>query len=143
MSVIDQSNSSIALQTDTFKEYVTLIQPSSLLISSASGYIVPALPSTTTIALVQEAKTVVSGVPGPRGPEGISEENKVYAKRIDFINDAELYRGEAPVGSLESDSTWRIRKITIAADSDVTVAWAEGSAEFNKIWQDRLSYQYI
>lgn len=67
---------------------------------------------------------------------------QVYSKRIDFISDNELYRGEAAVGSSESDPVWRIRKITISPTSDITEIWAEGVSSFSKIWNNRLVYNY-
>ena len=66
----------------------------------------------------------------------------VYSKRIDFVNDSVLYRGEASVGTLESAAAWRIRKIVLALDGDVTETWASGTALFDKIWSDRATYNY-
>lgn len=80
---------------------------------------------------------------GTQGPAGITEEDMVFAKRVDFIGTDVLYRGEAEVGTLDGANLWRIRKIDIAAvDGDVTETWAEGVASFNKVWDDRLSYTY-
>lgn len=76
------------------------------------------------------------------GSSGTSEEEAVYAKRIDFISDSVLYRGEAAVGSSESSAVWRIRKITIANDNDISETWADGTANFSKVWADRLTYTY-
>lgn len=76
------------------------------------------------------------------GSNGTSEEDQVYSKRIDFISDSVLYKGEAAVGSSESSSVWRIRKITIAGDNDISETWADGVATFNKVWTDRLTYTY-
>lgn len=84
------------------------------------------------------------GLQGPPGPPGTvtTEEAIVYSKRIDFINDNLLYRGEAEVGSSEASALWRIRKITIGIDGDIVETWASGSADFNKIWADRATYTY-
>lgn len=71
------------------------------------------------------------------------DEEMPYAKRIDFITDNELYRAEAAVGTLDSSPAWRIRKIVIGADNDVTETWASGSALYDKIWDSRSSYTYI
>lgn len=72
----------------------------------------------------------------------IGEEDMVYSKRIDFVTDDELYRGEAPVGSSEADSVWRIRKVVIGSDGDVWETWAGGTALFDKTWNLRTSYVY-
>lgn len=71
------------------------------------------------------------------------EESMVYSKRIDFVSEGELYRGEAVPGTPESASLWRIRKVLLASDDDVTETWAEGTAAFDKIWNNRSSYNYI
>lgn len=71
-----------------------------------------------------------------------SEEDQVYSKRIDFISDSVLYKGEAAVGSSESSSVWRIRKITIAGDNDISETWANGTANTVHIWANRLTYTY-
>ena len=70
------------------------------------------------------------------------EEDMVYSKRIDFVSDAELYRGEAAVGSTETAASWRIRKIVLAGDGDVTETWASGTANFDKQWSLRATYTY-
>lgn len=88
----------------------------------------------------KEIETVIST--GERGPPGLSEEEMVYAKRTDFVGDDIVYRGEAPVGTLNSAAAWRIRKITIASDSDIIEEWADGSPLFTNIWNNRLSLFY-
>lgn len=75
--------------------------------------------------------------------EQVPEEEQVYAKRVDFVSDLLIYRGEAPVGSLESSSVWRIRRITLGLDDDVTEEWADGDANFDNVWDNRGSLTYI
>lgn len=65
-----------------------------------------------------------------------------YSKRADFISDSVFYRGEAAPGASESASVWRIARVTIGADGDVTELWAGGSSEFDKAWEDRASLSY-
>jgi hypothetical protein len=92
----------------------------------------------------EEVKFEVQGIilQGPEGPPGVSEDEAVYAKRVDFITDNLLYRGEAVVGADPADPVWRIRRITIAGDNDVTEEWAGGTALFDKIWDNRASLIY-
>lgn len=82
------------------------------------------------------------GEPGKDGRDGISEEDMTYSKRTDFINDYLLYRGEAPVGTLNTTALWRIRRITIGFDGDVTEEWANGNASFMNAWTDRTTLEY-
>ena len=108
--------------------------------------------------IVQEQQTkeavIVGGVQGPPGPQGLqgvqglpgitapAEEEMTYSKRIDFISDNVLYRGEAAVGSSEASLSWRIRKVVIEQDGDVSETWAAGTAAFDKTWNLRASYNY-
>jgi len=65
------------------------------------------------------------------------------ATRVDFITDNLLYRGEAPAGTADAASGWRIRKITIGAvDGDVIETWADGNSNYDNVWDNRLSYTY-
>ena len=80
--------------------------------------------------------------PGPAGPPGASEDEMMYAKRVDMVSDNLLYRGEAAVGSTTSAAAWRVRRITIGVDGDVTEEWAGGTANFDKTWDGRLGYTY-
>ena len=99
-----------------------------------------------------EATVVVSeigpqGPAGPTGPTGApgapAEDDLVFSKRVDFVSDALLYRGEADPGSAESASVWRVRQITFAAsDDDVAETWAGGTADFDKVWIDRAGFVY-
>jgi len=65
-----------------------------------------------------------------------------YSKRTDFVGEDVIYRGEAAVGSPESGAVWRIRKILLASDGDVTETWADGTAAFDKTWTNRATYTY-
>jgi hypothetical protein len=71
-----------------------------------------------------------------------TDEEMPYAKRIDFISDSILYKAEAAVGSDETSPVWRIRKVIIGSDNDVTEVWASGTSEYDKRWSDRLVYSY-
>lgn len=86
--------------------------------------------------------TVGLGATGPQGEPGIAEEDIVYAKQTDFVGDTDIYKGEAVVGSALSSSVWRIRKLVISVDGDVSEKWASGNANFDKIWDNRLSLSY-
>ncbi len=86
----------------------------------------------------------IQGPVGPQGPPGTGagEEQMVYSKRVDFISENQMYKGEAAVGSSESSALWRIRKIDIGVDGDVTQTWANGNSNFTNRWIDRLTLTY-
>jgi hypothetical protein len=65
-----------------------------------------------------------------------------YSKRIDFVGEEIIYRGEAVVGTGEGVALWRIRKIVLSADGDVAETWAGGTAAFDKTWNLRTTYNY-
>ena len=46
------------------------------------------------------------------------------------------------MGSADSEAVWRVRKVVIAGDGDITETWAGGSALFDKVWDDRASLGY-
>lgn len=71
-----------------------------------------------------------------------TDEEVPYAKRIDFISDNLIYKGEALPGSSESAPVWRIHKVTLATDSDVAETWADGVSTYTKVWDQRLTYNY-
>ena len=72
-----------------------------------------------------------------------NEGETMYSKRVDFISDNLLYRGEAIPGSPTTTPVWRVRKINISVDGDIEELWADGTPEFIKVWDNRLSYTYI
>ena len=75
-------------------------------------------------------------------PGTTSEEDQVYSKRTDFADATTIYKAEATPGTSESSALWRIRKLIIASDDDVTEVWAGGTANFDKQWSLRATYTY-
>lgn len=73
---------------------------------------------------------------------GSGDATMVYATRIDFVDATTMYKGEATVGTLDSEPLWRIQKMVTAVDDDVTITWADGNAEFDNIWNNRASLTY-
>jgi hypothetical protein len=88
----------------------------------------------------------LAGVQGPQGPAGSgggsSEEDVAYKKLVDFIDENTFYIGQAQPGTATSAALWRIKKVTIAVDGDVAELWANGSGNFDNIWDNRASLSY-
>ena len=63
-----------------------------------------------------------------------------YNKLIDVSGDY-TYIGEAVPGTSQSASTWRIKRVE-QIGPDYNILWASGSAEFDKVWNDRTTYIY-
>lgn len=49
------------------------------------------------------------------------------------------YLGFASPGSLTASAAWKIMRIT---DSDSTILYADGDAEYDNVWDDRLTLSY-
>ena len=130
------------ISTSSYAEYISGSEVSNVLQTSESPTFI-ATPATEYVLVEQENTTLVmAGGLGPQGAPGLSEDDVMYSKRVDFISDLELYRGEAAVGSSENSAVWRIRKVTLAVDGDVAEKWASGTALFDKVWADRISLTY-
>lgn len=52
------------------------------------------------------------------------------------------YIGEALPGTANSAATWRIFRLDETNDPDLEIRWADGTADFDKVWDDRASYTY-
>ena len=50
--------------------------------------------------------------------------------------------GEAAPGSLRTAAVWRIKRIYELADNQIEIIYANGSADFDKVWDDRLTYTF-
>lgn len=68
-------------------------------------------------------------------------EPAALTKRVDDIDNESCYVGEALPDADEGDPVWRIFKATFLIDS-ATKLWADGNGEFDKVWDDRASYDY-
>lgn len=131
LNVIIEKESIANVQTDVVQTIV--VEPN-------SGNILTQGDTSTIVVEAIKQETVLAGMVGPRGET--AEDADVYSKRLDVVSDSVTYKGEAPVGSLEASAVWRIRKYQFGVDGDVTELWADGSALFDKIWGNRVSYSY-
>lgn len=72
----------------------------------------------------------------------LGDTDMTLTKRVNNNGDY-IYIGEASVGSLESDSVWRISRTYISPiDGDIIILWANGTSNFDKVWNDHLSLSY-
>jgi hypothetical protein len=69
--------------------------------------------------------------------------NTQYNKLVDVIDPLTMYVGEALPGTATSSPTWRIKKITEISGGDISVLWADGSADFSRIWDNRATLNYV
>lgn len=138
--VTASTDSVVAISATTNIISITDIEP--VLVNSMNGNIITVGTESAVLVERPNSTLLVTGILGPPGPSGISEDDIVYSKRIDFISENELYKGEAVVGAGESSNLWRIRKIVITNDGDITETWASGNAYFDKSWSNRAALSY-
>ena len=63
-----------------------------------------------------------------------------YNRLIDTENNY-IYIGEASPGSATSEAVWRIKRVEEIGD-DYNILWADGTANLDKIWDNRLTFTY-
>lgn len=79
------------------------------------------------------------GVPGP--PTPVIPEEEMLDTEIDQSIVGVTYIGQAQPGTAKSAAAWRIKRVT-ESGAETSVDWAEGSAEFTHIWDDRAALSY-
>jgi hypothetical protein len=143
-AVVIIDNTSVIQQVLNHSSVINETEEILLIESSASGTLLASEQGDGVIQTVENQNIVVlSGIPGPPGPAGVSEEEMPYAKRVDSVSDTDMYKGEAVVGSSTDNAVWRIQKVVFGTDGDVTITWADGNANFDNVWDNRLSLSYL
>lgn len=71
------------------------------------------------------------------------DDTGAYTQAIEYDgSDNPLYVGKADPGTAQGVIGWQIKKITYSGSNATDVQWAEGDANFDKVWDDRASYSY-
>lgn len=65
-----------------------------------------------------------------------------YALRVDNTGLGYIFLGTAVPGSLNTEAKWLIQKITFTS-TQVQAQFADGSNDYNQIWNDRASLTYV
>jgi hypothetical protein len=53
-----------------------------------------------------------------------------------------IYLGKAGPGSMKSDYVWQIRKFSYTGQLVSEINFANGTKDFDKVWDDRTTYDY-
>lgn len=64
-----------------------------------------------------------------------------YTKLIDTDGNY-TYIGEAIPGTATTAASWRIQRVDAANDPDLEIKWADSSADFDQVWDDRTTLTY-
>lgn len=67
-------------------------------------------------------------------------EASATAVRIDEVSSTLSYIGKAPIGSATSSPVWQIAKLDSTAGLIKT--WADSNANYDNVWDDRVSLSY-
>lgn len=63
-----------------------------------------------------------------------------YATIVDEASATITYVGKALPGTTTSSALWQIQRIDTTGD--LTIKWADGNADFDNVWDDRVSLTY-
>lgn len=74
--------------------------------------------------------------------ERLKAELEVQYDRLVDEDGSFTYIGEAEPGTDRTQALWRIKRIEEFADGDIDILWANGTAAFDKIWNERALYTY-
>jgi len=75
--------------------------------------------------------------------DSVETRNMPEAVKIDFASStAFIYKAFAPVNTAVTASGWKICKISLADADAGTTTWANGSAAYSFIWNNRATYTY-
>lgn len=77
-------------------------------------------------------------------PLSVTQDNtQIFEERRSYNGNGQVeYIGEAVPGSKDAKPVWRIHKRTYEANRLTKIAWANFNAGYDKIWDDRTTYDY-
>lgn len=61
--------------------------------------------------------------------------------KLDQVSSTEFYVGEATIAAPTSSPMWRIRKVNTSTGVDIK--WADGNANFDNVWDNRATLNYL
>ena len=80
-------------------------------------------------------------MPVGRGPLGQAEHQSIRAEND--VDGQPIYIGWAQPGSAESDPVWLIAFLEYSAGFFVSKKYANGSLDYNQVWDNRAGLTYI
>lgn len=126
-------------------------QLSTVIVSDQTGTINTSLVQHTVVTVPRALDLVTAGIAGPRGPQGLNEE-EILMDMLTETNNIEdspspgeltVYLGWATqTDALTSEAVWKIKRRIIAVDGDKTEKFADGNALYDNVWDDHLILTY-
>lgn len=65
-----------------------------------------------------------------------------YITQYDDAGSSIIYIGKALPGSSTASASWQIQRMDESSTPDFNVKFADGTAAFTKIWDNRATYSY-
>ena len=89
----------------------------------------------TEVKTLLSTGEVIEGLPVlVTNPTGASQ----YSLRADETSEENvIYKGEAAIGSSESDAVWRIQRVDMTTGI-TKILWANGNSDFTNKWTERI-----
>lgn len=77
-------------------------------------------------------------------PVGHIRESDFYSERFEYDGSNNLvYYGSAPVGTATSDAGWQIVNLAYDGSNNlVSYLYANGSSQYDQVWDDRAGLSY-
>ncbi len=89
---------------------------------------------TRIAGLLTDIKTMVGNYTGGGG--------RGNPQRIDESNPSDIYNGYATAGAVTGDPAWAIERVSRRGDV-ISYTWADGNENFDNVWDDRLTLNYL
>ena len=137
--VIVNDDGSVIVNDVDVADVITQVEEQTVVVQPDDSEVI-SIEEITTVVEAPDGSVIIAdvGVQGP-GPE----EDVPFATRVDFIGDTRILKGQAQPGTVDATNAWRIQEITfVGSDEDVEIKWASGNSNFDKVWDDRLTFTY-
>lgn len=97
--------------------------------------------TTTLVGSKRGLDVNVADITIDKSNDSIATESYEQSTRVDEASATVTYFGFAPVGSSESSSVWKIKRLTVSG-SVTKLEYADGDTSYNNNWSNRASLSY-
>ena len=104
------------------------------------GTVIPTVPLVPFVPVPEPEEPPIYAPP-PVEEEVVEVISAGLAVQLDEVSDTVTYVGYADPGSSTAAGVWQIKRLT-EVGPDLIIDWASGTADFDKIWDNRLGYTY-
>ena len=98
--------------------------------------------TTTLVGAKRSLDVNVTDITLDKSNDSVATESIEQAFRSDDASSTVSYFGYAPVGSSESSSVWKIKRLTVSGSTS-KVEYADGNTNYDNNWSNRASLTYV